>query len=119
MKPSVKTKTYEEYESIVRVRAIPRIGRKKLARLNALDLQDLYTQLAATGLSARSVHHTHRVVHRAFVQAVRWNLIARNPCDGAQGPRATRAEMKVWTPEETDAFLIATRQHPSHALSML
>ena len=71
------------------------------------------------GLSARSVHHTHRVLHRAFVQAMRWNLIARNPCDGAQGPRATRSEMKVWTPEQTDAFLISTREHPAHALYML
>jgi integrase len=27
--------------------------------------------------------------------------------------------MKFWTPEQTDAFLIATRQHPAHALYML
>lgn len=119
VKPSVKVKTYEGYESIVRVRVAPRMGRKQLAKLTALDLQSLYTELAESGLSARSVHHTHRVLHRAFVQAVRWNLIVRNPCDGAQGPRATRSEMKVWTPEQADAFLIATRQHPAHALYML
>ena len=119
VKPSVKVKTYEGYESIVRVRVAPRIGTKQLAKLTALDLQALYTELADAGLSARSVHHTHRVLHRAFVQAVRWNLIVRNPCDGAQGPRATRSEMKVWTPEQADAFLIATRKHPVHALYML
>jgi integrase len=119
VKPSVKVKTYEGYESIVRVRVNPRIGKQPLAKLTPLDLQALYTDLASSGLSARSVHHTHRVLHRAFVQAVRWNLIARNPCDGAQGPRATRSEMKVWTPDETDTFLISTRQHPAHALYML
>jgi integrase len=119
VKPSVKVKTYEGYESIVRVRVVPRIGRKHLAKLTPLDLQSLYTELADAGLSARSVHHTHRVLHRAFVQAVRWNLIVRNPCDGAQGPRASRAEMKVWTPAQADAFLIATRQHPAQALYIL
>ena len=119
VKPSVKTKTFEGYESIVRVRVVPRIGGKRLAKLTALDLQALYTDLSDAGLSARSVHHTHRVLHRAFVQAMRWNTIARNPCDGAQGPRATRSEMRVWTPEETDAFLIATREHPAHALYVL
>jgi integrase len=119
VQPSVKVKTYEGYESTVRVRVVPRLGSKQLAKLTALDLQGLYTDLAASGLSARSVHHTHRVLHRAFVQAMRWNLIARNPCDGAQGPRATRAEMKVWTPQQTDAFLISTREHPAHALYML
>jgi integrase len=119
VQPSVKVKTYEGYESTVRVRVVPRLGNKQLAKLTALDLQGLYTDLAASGLSARSVHHTHRVLHRAFVQAMRWNLIARNPCDGAQGPRATRAEMKVWTPQQTDAFLISTREHPAHALYIL
>jgi integrase len=119
VKPSVKTKTFEGYESICRVRVAPRIGSKKLAKLTALDLQALYSDLATAGLSARSVHHTHRVLHRAFVQAVRWRLIPRNPCDGAQGPRATRSEMKVWTPEEADAFLLATRDHRMHALYVL
>ena len=39
VKPSVKVKTYESYESIVRVRVVPRIGRKQLANLTPLDLQ--------------------------------------------------------------------------------
>src|SRR5215213_8466424 len=42
VKPSVKVKTYEGYESIVRVRVAPRIGRKYLAKLTALDVQALY-----------------------------------------------------------------------------
>jgi integrase len=119
VRPSVKIKTYEGYESICRIRVKPRIGSKKLTKLTALDLQSLYTNLATAGLSPRSVHHTHRVLHRAFVQAQRWNLIARNLCDGAQGPRATRSEMKVWTPDEADAFLHATRKHRMHALYVL
>lgn len=119
VRPSVKTKTYEGYESIVRVRVIPNIGTRKLAKLTPLDLQDLYTTLADSGLSPRSVHHTHRVLHRAFVQAVQWQLIPRNPCDGVTSPRATKSEMKVWTPSETDAFLTATSEHPCHAMYRL
>jgi hypothetical protein len=67
VKPSVKPKTYEGYESIVRIRVVPRIGTRQLAKLTPLDLQALYSELAASGLPARSVHHTHRVLHRAFV----------------------------------------------------
>ena len=105
VKPSTRHKTFTTYESLCRTSIVPRIGTKKLAKLTALDLQALYTELADSGLSPRTVHHVHRVLHRAFTQAVRWNLIARNPCDGAQGPRVARAEMKVWTPEEADTFL--------------
>ncbi len=118
-KPSVKVRTYEGYESIVRVRVVPHIGRKQLARLTPLDLQALYSQLAESGLTNRSVHHTHRVLHCAFEQAVRWNMIPRNPCDGATPPRPEQTEMSVLTQEQANAFLAATADHPAHALYVL
>src|SRR5215211_6050139 len=36
-KDSVKTRTYEGYESIVRVRVVPRLGSKHLAKVTPLD----------------------------------------------------------------------------------
>jgi hypothetical protein len=39
VKSSVKVKTYEAYESIARVRVVPRIGRKQLSGLTPLELQ--------------------------------------------------------------------------------
>ena len=118
-RPSVKAKTYEGYESIVRVRVVPRIGRTALAKVTALDLQGLYGDLQRDGLSSRSAHHTHRVLHRAFQQAVRWDLIPRNPCDGVTPPKPGRSEMGVLSREQVGAFLDATRDHPAHALYVL
>ena len=91
VKPSVKVRTYEGYESIVRVRVVPRIGRKQLAKLTPLDLQSLYTELADAGLSARSIGHTHRVLHRALDQAVKWNILAPQSLSTGQRPRAPSA----------------------------
>ncbi|CCF83358.1 tyrosine-type recombinase/integrase [Nitrolancea hollandica] len=119
VKPSVKVKTYEGYESIVRIRVVPRIGRRQLAKVTALDLQQLYSDLQAAGLSARSVHHTHRVFHRAFVQAVRWDLIPRNPCDGVTPPRPNRSEMHVLAREQVSALLAATTDTQHRALYTL
>src|SRR5918995_2540216 len=119
VKPSVKTKTYITYESLCRTAIAPRIGSKKLAKLSALDLQSLYTNLADAGLSPRSVHHVHRVLHRAFAQAVRWKLLPRNPCDGATSPKAPRVELSVWSAGEADAFLIAARAQRMHGLYVL
>lgn len=118
-KPSVKVKTYEGYESIVRVRVIPGIGRLPLAKVTALDLHGLYADLQRAGLSSRSANHTHRVLHRAFEQAVRWNLIPRNPCDGVTPPKARRSEMKVLSREQANVLLDTTRDHPAHALYVL
>lgn len=118
-KPSVKVRTYEGYESIIRVRVVPHIGTKQLPKLTALDLQTLYTTLADAGLSTRSIGNTHRVLHGAFGQAVKWNLLARNPCEGAKAPRPQRTEMNVLTPEQVRTFLNATVNHPAHALYTL
>jgi hypothetical protein len=79
VRPSVKTKTHEGYESIVRVRVVPRIGRIALAMVAPLDLQGLYGDLQKTGLSNRSIRHTHQALHRAFRQAVRWGLRGATP----------------------------------------
>ena len=119
VRPSVKVKTYEGYEGIVRVRVVPRLGRVPLARLTPLDLQGLYADLEAAGLSRRSVHHTHRALHRAFGQAVRWGLLARNPCDGATPPQPARPEMRVLDQGQVAVLLDATRDHPAHALYVL
>ena len=119
VRPSVKVKTYEGYESIVRVRVVPRIGRVALGGLTPLDPQGLYASLEAGGLSRRSVHHTHRALHRAFGQAVRWGLLPRNPCDGATPPQPKRSEMRVLDQEQVAALLHGTRDHPAHALYVL
>jgi integrase len=119
VKPSVKVRTYENYESIVRVRVVPHLGRKQLSKLTSLDVQALYSTLSESGLSNRSVQHTHRVLHLALKQAVKWNMILRNPCDGATAPRPARTEMKVLTPEQARTFLHQTAEHPCHALYVL
>jgi integrase len=119
VQPSLKAKTYEGYESIVRVRIAPRIGAKRLNRLSPLDLHELYAGLQADGLSARSVRHTHRVLKRAFRHAVQWGLLGRNPCDAVTPPSPVRREFRTLSRDETQRLLEATRDHPMHALYVL
>ena len=47
------------------------------------------------GLSAQTVLHFHRLIHRALGQAVRWQLLARNPAEAVEPPRPQRTEMRV------------------------
>lgn len=119
VRQSVSPKTYSTYESLCRTSIAPRMRNVKLAKVTALDLQKLYAELAGDGKSPRTVHHVHRVLHRAFTQAVGWKLLSRNPCDGVTAPRVPRTEMQVWTPEQADAFLLATREDRMHALYVL
>ena len=59
------------------------------------------------GLSARTVLHMHRVLRSALQQAVRWQLLSRNPADAVKPPRPERAEVRVLDEEQTARLLKA------------
>src|SRR5579872_5094559 len=115
---SIRPRTYEAYGLNVR-RALPHIGHIRLGELTPAQVQAAYGELLRSGLSARSVNHVHRVLHRAFVQAVRWNLIPRNPTDAALSPRPEPTEMKVLTADQVRDLLAATEGDRFHALWVL
>lgn len=78
--------------------------------LNAL-YADLLAGTARRALSPRTVAYVHTIVHRAFRDAVRWNLIVRNPADQADPPRARpseRVRARTWTGAEVARFLEVT-----------
>jgi hypothetical protein len=91
----VRVVTYEGYETLLRLHALPRIGGLQLEELRPLEIQDLYAELLAGGrerppLGAGTVLNLHLVLTQAFGQAVRWQLLAANPVAGAQPPRPRR-----------------------------
>jgi integrase len=57
------------------------------------------------GLSAQSVVHLHRVLHRALAQAVKWQLRARNPVDAVEPPKPERREMRALDEDQTAELL--------------
>ena len=116
---SVRPRTAAGYASIVAVRIVPRIGGVRLDRLTPDIIQTLYSDLADAGLSPRSVIHTHRCLHRALRQAVRWGLLGRNPTDAVDVPRAERREMTTLSREQVERLLAATVADRDHAIYVL
>lgn len=85
IEPSVRVRTHESYALNVR-RLIPHLGRGRLSALEPAAIQACYAKLLHRGLSARSVEQAHTVLHNALRQAVRWNLLARNPAEAVTAP---------------------------------
>jgi integrase len=113
VKPQLRHSTWRRYENLVRVHAIPVIGRHRLARLEPLDLERLYANRLAAGQSPASVHHLHAVLHRALHHAARLGLAARNVADLVDPPRLARTEMLAFDLEQSHRFLaaVASSQH--------
>jgi integrase len=106
-KTRVSERTYRGYEWLLKNRVSTTLGNKKLSDVRPLDIQTLYGEMQERGLSSRSVRAFHAVLSSAFKQAVRWQMLARNPCEAVDLPRQIRKEMQAFSPEEARRFLEA------------
>lgn len=106
-KTSVSPKTYERYSQIVENSIAPKLGGHRLADLRPLHIQAMYSEALREGrrdgkggLSPQTVLHFHRVLHKALAQAVKWQLLARNPADAVDPPKPERKSMRALADNE-------------------
>ena len=66
----------------------------------------------AGGLSPRTVTHMHRVLKQALGQAVKWELLTRNPVDAVDPPKVEWAPMKTYDMAQTAELIEAMRGTP-------
>jgi integrase len=118
-KQSIRARTYERYEEIVRLHLVPGIGYHQLQKLLPQHLQSFYKKKLEGGLSTTAVISFHNVLHKALETAVRWNLIARNTCDLVSPPRRKRFEIQPLSMQQIRQFLIAAHGHRLEALFIL
>jgi len=118
-KSNLRPQTWRAYERNIRLHVLPHLGRRRLAEVQPADLQRLYQSLLGTGLSGTTVRHVHSVISKALGQAVRWNLIIRNPASLVQSPRRARHEMRTLSAEQARALLGAARGDRLEALYVL
>lgn len=71
------------------------------------------------GLSPKTVRNVHVMLHGALADAVRWNLLPRNPATDARPPRLPRRKHVIWTTEELRKFVEYARSDSYSALWML
>lgn len=95
----VAYRTYDGYEQRVQDHINPGIGRIKLAKLSPANIQALYNKKLANGLSPGTMRAIYAVLHGALEQAVRWELIPRNPAASVDPPKLRQEEI---TPLDTD-----------------
>jgi len=79
---NVSAKSFERYDEIVRQHLMPTLGHHRLNQLQPLHIQTHYSEAERTGrrdgkggLSAQTVLHHHRVLHRALRHAVQLSYL--------------------------------------------
>jgi integrase len=75
--------------------------------------------LAGAGLASSSVRRVHAVLHAALEEAVRGDLILRNPAAHANKPKVRQEEIEPLDTSQARAFLDAARGDRYEALYVL
>jgi integrase len=142
-----RPKTYQGYESVVRLHLVPGLGRKRLAKLTAQDVRTFITRTrqecqcckhgwdtqredrrccarpggscCESKLSARMVQSIHAVLRNALESAVREEIVARNVAKLVQVPSPRYTINRGLAAEQAKATLRAAAGHRLEALYVL
>src|SRR5215218_4561009 len=113
---TVRQRTYERQESIVRVHLIPSIGREKLKTLTPAHVRSLYRSKLDTGLAPRTVLHIHRTLSKSLKQAVMDGMIPRNVTAPVKPPQARREEIRPLNRDQVCDLFEAVRDDRLEAM---
>jgi len=119
IRDTVRQRTWERYEQLVRVHIKPALGRVKLKDLTATHARSLYREKLESGSSPRTVQYIHTTLRKALQDAMSDGLIPRNVADGIKAPRPKRKEINPLSPEQARTFLKAVRGDRLEALYVL
>lgn len=116
VQPNVRPWTYKGYEVHVRLHLKPAVGHIALDRLTPLHVQQLINAKKAEGLSAKSIRYIRGTLRTALNNAIRWDLLTRNPAALVDAPRVQHYEIRPFTPDEARIFLQAMQGDRLEAL---
>ncbi|MBC8534252.1 tyrosine-type recombinase/integrase [Yeguia hominis] len=104
--------TYEARRGLMFNYIIPIIGDMKLDDLNTRVMDRFYQSLLSVKtkvtnnrkptnefLTVHTVREIHKLLRNAFNQAVKWELMSKNPCVNATLPKEEHKKREIWTAE--------------------
>ena len=120
IKLNIAPRSHERYKELALKNIAPLLGEVMLTKLQPIQISQVYAKAIASGrrngkggLAPRTVHHMHRVLRGALAQAVKWNILVKNPCDLLEKkdrPKIERKPVVTLDPAATVKMLDAARE---------
>ena len=110
VKTNCSSRTLDGYQSIIESHLIPALGNTQLKQLHPQAIQAYYG-MACERLSARTVHHQHRVLSQSLKYAVRQGYLGRNPAELVDPPSPRKKAMRTLTPAEVEVLLDSAKDN--------
>ena len=109
---NVKPLTLQSYRASIKNHIVPAIGAMELQAVKGTHIQRLYNSMTRAGLSGKTVKNTSAIMHKAFSVAMKQGIIAANPCDAAELPKAEHKDIRPLADDEIPLFLSAIDGSP-------
>ena len=119
MRHQIAPSTFSNYQTVVRMHILPRLGKKRLVDLSVSDVDRLLSQKADSGLSPSTVRRIRAILAQCLDQAIRWELVHRNVGTLSRSPKMVRHEGRTLTPGQARHLLESLRGHRNEALYAL
>jgi integrase len=117
-KDAVGLRTYQRSEETARLHIAPTLGKVKLEKLTAMQLDSLYRAKLKAGLSPRSVQIVHATAHKMLKQAVRWRMVRENVAKHATPPKSVKHDMQSLTAEQARILLRTAERKQPHLYAL-
>lgn len=111
-KSKTAPRTFEERERVVRTILLPRIGRTQLSKLNALHVENLYSEMAREKVAASPARHAALCLTASLKYAVRRGFLAASPAAGVPLPPEPRREMECLDADQLGLLLAEASRWP-------
>lgn len=111
---TVAPTTLAIYTNAIRRHLSPAFAHVPLSRLSPQAIQGFLSASGQAGLSSATIHLLYRVLREALGHAVKWGLLARNPCAMVDAPKLRREALHVLDEEQVRIFLGEAKRTSAH-----
>jgi len=112
---SVRPRTLDSYQRTLTRHINPILGKTNLEDLKTYDIQRLIDAVAKNS-GKRTANYVRTVLSIALNQAVKWQLMVRNPVLGTLKQGYEPRPQTIWTPVQVRQFLSIASHHRLYAL---
>jgi integrase len=89
----------------------PDIANRSAQSLTTMQLQRMFTRLAADGHGAPILRTLATVLTGSLNAGVRWGVLHHSPMRGVTVPKPADTRLKYWAPDQIKTFLVGTQDH--------
>lgn len=115
-KPSVRPKTYQFYECVIRNWIVPYIGQIPIRKLTPTNVQEFLNGRQGAGLAPKTVRHIHRTLVTALGVAETFGYMPRNVARLVDPPHVPKTAVQFLTTQQARLFLAEAVNHRLYAL---